>query len=47
MVTMFTPMLHAFRLLKIIGYDQQSANGFCDFDAGTGSVITLIPASVL
>jgi len=47
MVTMSIPVIHAFHLLKIIGYDQQSANGFCDFDAGAGSVITLIPASVL
>jgi len=40
-------MIHAFRLLKTIGYDQRSASGFCDFDAGTGSVIKLIPASAL
>jgi len=46
-VTMFTPMPHAFCLLKITDYDQRSAKGLCDFDVGTGSVITLIPASVL
>jgi hypothetical protein len=44
---MFTPMLHAFRLLKIIDYDQRGAKGFFDLDVGTGSVTTSIPASVL
>jgi hypothetical protein len=32
-VTMFAPVLHAFYLLKIIGYDQPSAKEFCDFAA--------------